>query len=209
MENFYSVLGVAPTADRDSIRRRYRALAWSLHPDRCGGDGLQSARATAVMARIGEAYATLQDPHRRAAYDQTLLLNTPSPKEQRSQALVHVTTALAEVLRQDLLHVDQSMINRILQGSAEHLPRALEMIAGKVSVLEGATQVAAYMALAKTYVSSFGEVDVDEGYDTLIHAVAEQCVQDLPWGARLVWPERPAATGHQVDLDLAGAEVGV
>jgi curved DNA-binding protein len=60
----YEVLGVARDADADEIRRAYRALARSHHPDVS-----KEAGAEERFKEIGEAYAVLSDPERRAAFD--------------------------------------------------------------------------------------------------------------------------------------------
>ncbi|GLY30828.1 J domain-containing protein [Kineosporia sp. NBRC 101731] len=194
VENYYSVLGVAPSADPSGIRRQYRRLAWVLHPDRRSG-ALQKERATAAMARVSLAYSTLHDAQRRAEHDQALLVQPQPSKEQRSQVLVHVTAALAEVLGQgrDLPGLEQAIVTRILQGAAEYIPRALEMVEGHVSVLEGGLQVAAFMALAKSFTSyeeSLPEGQTSEpAYAHLIRATAYTCVHGMTWESRLSWPD--------------------
>jgi hypothetical protein len=64
--NFYRILHVQPDAPTEVIRMSYLTLMQRLkmHPD-LGGD-----HAQAVL--INEAFATLIDPRRRAAYDRTL-----------------------------------------------------------------------------------------------------------------------------------------
>jgi hypothetical protein len=64
--DFYSVLHVQPDAPSEIIRMSYRTLMQELkrHPD-LGGD-------TGEAALINEAFATLRDPARRAAYDKAL-----------------------------------------------------------------------------------------------------------------------------------------
>lgn len=59
--DYYQVLGVEKTASQDDIKRSYRRLASKHHPDR-GGDAEE-------FKRVQEAYDTLGDPERRAAYD--------------------------------------------------------------------------------------------------------------------------------------------
>jgi curved DNA-binding protein CbpA len=59
--DFYEVLQVQPSADAEVIRAAYRVLARRYHPD-LGGDG-------SMMTAINEAWATLQDPILRWAYD--------------------------------------------------------------------------------------------------------------------------------------------
>ncbi|KAL8158581.1 hypothetical protein V2J09_000118 [Rumex salicifolius] len=62
--DFYSVLGVKPSADRSMIKKRYKKLAVSLHPDKnktVGADG--------AFKLVSEAWTLLSDPARRASYD--------------------------------------------------------------------------------------------------------------------------------------------
>lgn len=61
MADYYTTLGVAKTATAEEIKRAYRKLASQHHPDK-GGD-------TAKFQQVEEAYRTLGDPDKRAAYD--------------------------------------------------------------------------------------------------------------------------------------------
>jgi curved DNA-binding protein len=64
--DYYSILGVAKSANQDDIKRAYRKLAMQHHPDK-GGD-------EAKFKQINEAYSVLGDPAQRAQYD------TPQPQ---------------------------------------------------------------------------------------------------------------------------------
>ena len=59
--DYYSILGLSKNANQDEIKKAYRSLAMKHHPDR-GGD-------STTLQKINEAYATLKDPQKRAAYD--------------------------------------------------------------------------------------------------------------------------------------------
>lgn len=61
--DYYDILGVSKGATADEIKKAYRKLAMEHHPDRHGGDDAQ-------FKEIGEAYETLKDSQKRAAYDQ-------------------------------------------------------------------------------------------------------------------------------------------
>lgn len=67
----YMVLGVARSATPDDIKRAYYSLARRLHPDRFRRDADESLRqqTDAAFAKIAQAYETLKDSSRRAAYD--------------------------------------------------------------------------------------------------------------------------------------------
>ena len=66
-KTLYDVLGVAVNAPRAEVKRAYRKLALRLHPDKCA-----SPTANERFKAVQEAYATLGDRSRRAAYDASL-----------------------------------------------------------------------------------------------------------------------------------------
>lgn len=63
--DFYDVLGVSRDADEKDLKSAYRKLAMKYHPDRNPGDGEAEAR----FKEVNEAYDTLKDAQKRAAYD--------------------------------------------------------------------------------------------------------------------------------------------
>ena len=65
-KDFYKVLGVAKNAAADEIKKRYRALARDLHPDKTKGDVAKEEKFKAVS----EAYEILSDLKKRAEYDE-------------------------------------------------------------------------------------------------------------------------------------------
>jgi molecular chaperone DnaJ len=65
-KDFYQVLGVPEKASPDDIKKAYRKLAKTHHPDANRGD----AKATERFKEIGEAYSVLSDPEKRKQYDQ-------------------------------------------------------------------------------------------------------------------------------------------
>lgn len=69
----YDVLGVRPSADRDTLKAAYRRLAARHHPDRVPDD--ERADATARMQQINVAYGLVAEPVRRRQYDQLRALH--------------------------------------------------------------------------------------------------------------------------------------
>ena len=64
-KDFYAILGVPADADATAIKKAYRKLARTLHPDQKPGDKVAEKR----FKEIGEAYAVLSSPEDRKQYD--------------------------------------------------------------------------------------------------------------------------------------------
>jgi curved DNA-binding protein len=64
-KDYYAILGLASTASDEEIKRAYRKLARKYHPDVSKESGAEEK-----FKEVAEAYQTLKDPDRRAAYDQ-------------------------------------------------------------------------------------------------------------------------------------------
>ena len=64
-KDYYASLGVARTASEADIKKAYRRLARKYHPDVS-----KEAGAEEKFKEVAEAYQTLKDSEKRAAYDQ-------------------------------------------------------------------------------------------------------------------------------------------
>ncbi|MBM3958710.1 MAG: molecular chaperone DnaJ [SAR202 cluster bacterium] len=62
--DYYEVLGLPREASAEDVKKAYRRLALEFHPDRNKASG-----AAEKFKEVNEAYHTLNDPERRAAYD--------------------------------------------------------------------------------------------------------------------------------------------
>lgn len=70
MRDYYDVLGVAPGAGAEEIKRAYRQLARRYHPDISGGE------RGAAFLEVSRAYEVLRDPERKRSYDANLVTGT-------------------------------------------------------------------------------------------------------------------------------------
>src|SRR5215207_2420090 len=64
-KDYYATLGVDKKASADEIKKAYRKLARKYHPDVS-----KEKDAKEKFQDVSEAYETLKDPEKRAAYDQ-------------------------------------------------------------------------------------------------------------------------------------------
>src|SRR5947208_13784662 len=64
-KDYYAILGVPRAASADEIKKAYRKAAQKYHPDVS-----KEAGAEEKFKEVAEAYQTLKDPEKRAAYDQ-------------------------------------------------------------------------------------------------------------------------------------------
>ena len=63
------MLGVDHDADDRTIKRAYRKLVKTSHPDKAASQGVSKEAAEKKMAAINEAYEVLSDQEKRAMFD--------------------------------------------------------------------------------------------------------------------------------------------
>ena len=67
--DYYDVLGVQKNASEDDLKRAYRKLAMTYHPDMATKKGMDPKEAEEKFKEISEAYAVLSDSEKRSRYD--------------------------------------------------------------------------------------------------------------------------------------------
>lgn len=122
VKDYYQILELGPEATESEIRKAYRRLAMSHHPDRNPDDRV----AEAIFREVQEAYDTLTDPRKKDAYLQ--LRWYEQSQGRRLSGLKAMTTAN---LLKDLLQLDryisfQNPYHIDHQGLAAYLRQAFE-----------------------------------------------------------------------------------
>ena len=90
---YYQILGVAKTATADEIKKAYRKLALTYHPDK----NPDNKEAEEKFKEISEAYAVLSDPEKRQQYD---TFGSAGFRQRYSQEDIFRNFDLNDILRQ-------------------------------------------------------------------------------------------------------------
>jgi curved DNA-binding protein CbpA len=91
-KDYYSVLGVSPSADEVALGAAYRTLLKKYHPDVFSGP---REKAEARTREIVEAYETLRDSAKRRAYDVARTDLRPGNVGNRSRERANVSDGIS------------------------------------------------------------------------------------------------------------------
>lgn len=81
MKTHYEILGLAPTADADAIKKAFRREIARYHPDKVIHLGAEFQEMAATRAaELTVAYKTLTDPALREEYDASIAAGVPPPR---------------------------------------------------------------------------------------------------------------------------------
>lgn len=119
MKDYYKILGVAPTATIDEIKKAYRQLALKYHPDRNLGDKNYESKFIEIL----QAYEILSDIEKRKTYDfsynkekQNQSSNTSKQQKNNEQESEPITPqtflSIFKDIRKKVEGIDKSRINQ-------------------------------------------------------------------------------------------------
>jgi DnaJ domain/PilZ domain len=138
-QDYYEIMQLSPNADTETIHRVYRLLAQRYHPDNAGTGNSE------LFVQLTEAFQTLSDPERRAAYDarhsserklrwkifdQAAVATGPDVEKRKRQgilALLYATTIKDPERASMTVHAFEDLLG----CPREHLEAALWYLKGK------------------------------------------------------------------------------
>lgn len=85
MQTYYSILGVPTSASADEIKKAFKSLAKTHHPDKNPGSSYHDER----FKLINEAYQVLSDPVKKSKYDAYILYGNSGPTNQQRPTQTH------------------------------------------------------------------------------------------------------------------------
>lgn len=114
--NYYQMLGVQPEVSLLEIKRAYRRLAKSNHPDihLSKKNDHERDKATEFMMRLNEAYETLADKKKRAAYDTLIGANGRGKGRLRAPLEPLDEGETRELFLRQIFHPSRSAIVKVL-----------------------------------------------------------------------------------------------
>lgn len=111
MGDYYQILGVERSADKEELKKAYRKLAVEFHPDHHPGNKAAEER----FKEVAEAYAVLSDSEKRQQYDagslDSTLLTAEWMEKIMRQAVVSERRRREEERREEQQHIGQEYLD--------------------------------------------------------------------------------------------------
>ena len=103
LKDYYQILGVAPAATLEEIKKAYRALAFKYHPDQ----NPDNQFAEAQFKELQEAYSILSNKTKRQQYDEERWLSGMSTRAKDKTAITPQWILLeCKKLSKHMMHID-------------------------------------------------------------------------------------------------------
>lgn len=128
----YSVLNIAADATAEEIRAAYRQLARQLHPD------MQDKQGTSLLFRqVQEAYETLSDSSKRAAYDRLRMEAGLSPKSIFQWKMQPSRTSLAVDVEEQVVYLLFDVASGQAESDKRRQPLNLCLVLDRSTSMQG------------------------------------------------------------------------
>mmetsp|Transcript_24673 Transcript_24673/g.70989 ORF Transcript_24673/g.70989 Transcript_24673/m.70989 type:complete len:356 (-) Transcript_24673:84-1151(-) len=211
---YYEILGVPKTADASEICRAYKRRAMESHPDKNRG---REQEATEEFKLVGEAYACLRDPQKRAAYDHEPFAGPCGrgcePSSAPSRSREDFTFSMAEDLFSEIFGPQATArLKELAQDLAPHVQTAATATADLARQAAPHVQAAATAAAAvfggaakrcSPYVQTAASTTVDLALHAAPHVQAAASVAAMALGGAVEQCSRTKAVRGLVAAGLS------
>lgn len=172
-QDYYAVLGVAPDASPDEIKKAYRQLARQYHPD------AQAAQGTASLFRdLQVAYESLSDQEKRAAYDRLRAESGQSSSSAFQVRLQFSRSSLLVIPEEQILYVLATLqASHTDSQRPQRMPLNLCLVIDRSTSMQGAR-------LDQVKAATYQLVETLDSHDTF-------AVVTFSDHAEVVWPNQP------------------
>jgi Ca-activated chloride channel homolog len=151
--DYYAVLNIAVDAAPDEIRAAYRQLARQLHPD------MQDKHSTSLLFRqVQEAYETLSDTTKRAAYDRSQLEAGLSPKSAFLWKMQPSRSLLSVDVEEQVVYLLFEVSSGQTQAAQQRQPLNLCLVLDRSTSMQG-SRLEQTKAAAQRMIDSLSEDD--------------------------------------------------
>jgi curved DNA-binding protein CbpA len=200
----YTILGLKKNASDADIKNAYRKLAKEYHPDANPGDREAERR----FKEIREAYETLKDAKKRAAYDKA------NEKMTRRQALEHAVN-IALQIQQDPSDPDPDLMQQLDEVIRDYaftdaeLDAALQVKLDRLKIADNLFGVADFIVRHITLGVAEADKRAATAEERMLQAIAaaEKAEEEKDAALRQARHARETVRGAQATLDACEGEL--
>lgn len=188
-QDYYAILGVAPSADMEEIKKAYRHLVRQYHPD------AQKVPGTTLLFRqVQEAYDLLSDPALRGAYDRGRAEAGLSPDAPIRWNFLANRQNLAVIQEEQMIYVLIDIAAAKQLNSQDRLPLNLCLVLDRSTSMQG-------QRLDQVKAATYRLIDSLAPQDALgIVTFSDR--------AEAVWPSQPVGDTIRIKSRVAAIQAG-